>query len=38
MALGDAVTKLQTFVWTLTMFQESLLSFLFNLREPNLVK
>ena len=23
MVLGDAVTKLQTFVWILTMFQES---------------
>ena len=25
MVLGDAVTKLQTFVWILTMFQESYL-------------
>ena len=30
MVLGDAVTKLQTFVWSLTMFQESWTWSLFN--------
>ena len=38
MVLGDAVTKLETFVWILNHVSRSITWSLFNLKESNLVK
>ena len=38
MILGDAVSKLETFVWILNQISRFITSSLFTLKAPNLVK